>query len=387
MKFAIVILIIILLSYPIPISSLSTDSDLIFFKYLMNLHFNGNVTSTQYGLVINIPYNGNLTGLLTIELKPINASCYQTLSSFSGKLHVTYKILTSKELSRDLNYSNSTILCSIKDIWKIVISTSPTTTNAYNFTRFSYNFEVNYKGIVAKNGILSVYLSSLFNSSGTIIDGRTKTDYSIISVGDHHFSLVENIPIESKIKVSSSLNYTAPESKNMIFSSSIFTLTLNQTNYNMNQQINNYNVLSFKTNLGVNFTIITNSTIQRILISGSKLSMSTNGTGKAFLTMFYGKPNLAISLENIDVKINGKSTQYNLLYLFDYSMINLKYNQSVNEIEIDLGSNVGFYNYTATTGTKSTEVTPQPSNFSIIIITILAFILALLAIFFLRRRY
>jgi hypothetical protein len=365
-----------------PISVVASDSNSIFFKYLADFHFSGNVTSSQYGFIIKTPYEGNLSGLLMIELKPINTSCYQALYRFSGKLHVNYKLLTPKELSRDLNFSNSTILCSIKDIWKIVTSTSPTT-QTYNFTRFSYNYVVNYKGVVTKNNVPSVYLASFFNSSGTIFDNKSKTDYSMISLGDYYFSLVENIPIEFKIKTSIYLNYTTPQSKNVIFLDSLSYITLNQTNYNL-EQINNYNVLNFKTNLGVNFTIITNSTVQRISISGSKLSMQTNGTGKAFLSIFYGKPNLAISLKNIDVKINGKSTQYNLLYLLDYSMINLKYTQSVNEIEIDLGSNVGFYNYTAI---KSTQATSQPFDFSIIIIAIIAFILALLAIFFLRRRY
>ncbi|MDT7891551.1 MAG: hypothetical protein RQ952_02290 [Thermoproteota archaeon] len=382
MKLAIIIFIITLLSYPMPISVVASDSNSIFFKYLADFHFSGNVTSSQYGFIIKTPYEGNLSGLLMIELKPINTSCYQALYRFSGKLHVNYKLLTPKELSRDLNFSNSTILCSIKDIWKIVTSTSPTT-QTYNFTRFSYNYVVNYKGVVTKNNVPSVYLASFFNSSGTIFDNKSKTDYSMISLGDYYFSLVENIPIEFKIKTSIYLNYTTPQSKNVIFLDSLSYITLNQTNYNL-EQINNYNVLNFKTNLGVNFTIITNSTVQRISISGSKLSMQTNGTGKAFLSIFYGKPNLAISLKNIDVKINGKSTQYNLLYLLDYSMINLKYTQSVNEIEIDLGSNVGFYNYTAI---KSTQATSQPFDFSIIIIAIIAFILALLAIFFLRRRY
>ncbi len=355
-----------------------------YFIYSINSDFSGNATLKQNSISTTIPFKANSTAELRVTISSYNKTCNNLLLNLTGNTMIQYSLLVPQKTTIPLKFSNSTVVCSMKDLWvRLLNQTFTTTTPILNSTsRLTYNYTLRFIGVEDVSNITSIHLKSVFNSTGLVNYNNTIDSYGLNSTADVYLSLIDNFLI--RMRAESFFKVDSINQNTILFGRGYVELALKSTDYSNLYYTGPINTSSFKTNLGVDFSIITNSNIKSINVSGNKMTLITTGNGTAYLTVIYGKPRLGISIGNVNLTIDDKNANYTTIYMFDYAILSTSYTQSERRIDIDLGANVGVYNFTQT---SQSQTTSQQVNWSYIIYpVIIAVVFALIIVALLWRR-
>jgi len=357
-----------------------------FFDYSIISNYSGNVTIKQGSFSVTSKVTFNINASLLVFQEPINNTCYILKLNLNGTLKTNYSLFASMNINYPLKFSNSTILCSIKDLWKKIFEQNFTQTALMqNYTPFiNYNFTAQFVGVEKINNITSLHIKSLIDSNGNLKSNGNFYNYKLNSTIDIYLSVPQNILLKANL---SSILYLESVNDNTIMKYNLIgdmNILLRNTNYHNFYHQTLINIHSFKTNLGVDFAIVTNTTLKSININGASMTLSTEGNYTTFLMIFYGKPKLGISIENIDIKIDNIKKDFSLIYMFDYAIISVEFSQSQRTIDIDLGANVGVYNYSQ--ASPEIKQTGNVGWFNVLYTVIIALTFSILIILLLRKR-
>lgn len=340
-----------------------SSQDVFSFKYSLTLNLKADLELVVGPFTRNYSFNGSSMFITNLEFKRYNNTCYYAKYTMVGSLNLPIpeellKIIGPDNifglLNSPLYRSNSTLVCSInEELSRILTSDLTSFTMNGNFSGFDsrYNSSLTYRGITQYKDIQVVNL--LFSYNFTAKSEQQMHD--LRSNNTIYLSIVDNIPVYMngdsvymlKNKPSGfRFEPTIQEAKIIMNLQS----ELIQTDYKRIYYGGKVNALSFNTNLGVFILVLSNATISDVTVLGDTLHLKSSKEKNAFIYLLYGKQKLFIDFNKVRIKANNESLSFIPVYFLDYLALFSNYGSN-DEIEINLGANVGVYEYRASTAT------------------------------------
>jgi len=357
----------ILLIFPNLFLFQSTTNDEYYLEYNISYIFDlkGNMTGVIPGVITPLSLFINITGSLRVELLKLNESCFNSTFILRDDFYskINFIVISGENKSKLYSYDKE-VICLPLD--KFIISKlnelyANLTFLPKNLTNLSQNYEVE---LISAN---YVKYKEIYDSMNVTLKGSYNMAYK---EGKNEFgihlnfsytglnSLIYNIPIKINSKVVGSfINKSEVEvplpigsQKSLVEIKSDFTLNayteLIETNFKLGVK-GELQIHNFLTSTNTTFYILTNSTIERILIQGNKMNITTSNTPevKEILYILYGNKGLIIDFSKLNVTVNGSIINFYPLFYLNYNTLSLINYNSSKTISLSLGANVGYYEY------------------------------------------
>ncbi len=394
------ILLLLLLLFDLNLVNIYAYKEDFSLKYslISNLKVDLILTKDSYGK--SYSFNGTPRFIIDLDFKRYNDTCYYMKYTIIGSinLNIPREILGIPNFIRifdifnnPIQYSNSTLVCSIGGATTEVLGSNLTSIiMPLNFTNLdlSYNVNLNYRGITKYKNIPVVDLLFLLNSTIKSSDQIQNLNYT----STIYLSIIDNIPIYinsslsymTDLNIKSTFQFIEMEGIKMKIAMDSH-LELIQTDYKRIYYEGEINSISFDTNLGISFLILSNSTISDVFVSGDTLYITFPKETSGFVYLLYGKQKLFIDYSKVKVKADNESLSFIPVYFLDYLALSSSYD-SKKELEINLGSNVGVYEYHVATNTMTNTAALTQNQLTLFYILLVVIVISIMIIIVMRLK-